>query len=209
LRCVRVGSGDTKLFNRVRADAQHRAERVAGLLLVNVNTVQRNVRLVTATTRHVSRRSHRGLQTQKVRDVSGVEWKLGDLLGDEVISQAPVLCIDERLTCADRNRNCLGEIAYLHRDVEVHWFRDQRIHVSQRRFLEAFRFNVDLVDARLNSFKSKLPALVRRGVATTVGFRVRQGHSSAGHYASLRVLDSAADCGQALALSEGASANEH
>src|SRR4029079_4017709 len=97
LRSVRVGRRDEKLFHSIRTDAQHRAKRVAGLLLVHVNAIERDVGLVAATAGDVSVRSDGRLQAQQVRNVTSVERELRDLLGNEVVSKTAVLSVNKRL----------------------------------------------------------------------------------------------------------------
>src|SRR6266496_5509241 len=220
---VSIRSSDTEFLNRFRVQTQNgsggdvsaiaiqrpknqaiggtRNLRISSLGIVDVHAVQRHVGLISSRAGDVTLSRRTRLQTEQIDDVARFEWQLRNLQGVEIVAQAGVLRIDERLSGRGLDFDGFRNSSYCKYDVAFRLFADNRGHICDNLLLEARRLHVNAVVRRCDQVKNVGAGFRRSGSAHRVGLRIGERQSGARNNATLRVRYRSAD-GRGTGLAE-------
>ena len=143
--------GDVAAVIVERADQQAiglpRDFGISGLRVVDVDAVKGDVGLVGARSRHIAFAGRAGLQAQQVHQVAGFQWKLRDLLGNEIVPEGCVLGIDQHFLRGGGDFYDFTGSSNFQLGAGVGGLPNQRLNASDGLLFEAFCFDIDAIVA--------------------------------------------------------------
>ena len=191
---VRVERCYAELLDGLRVQPQHRGLERVCLRLIDVHTVQGDVRLVAARAGHIAVLGDAGLQGKQRLNVACLEWKLDDLLRHEVVAEGSILSVDRNRTRTGLHRYHLVHLADLHLDRDVGRASDQGLHLVQDLLAEPGNLYLQRIIAGRDQLKTERTRFTCDLRAAEIGGRILDRDTRAGDEPPLRIHDTSANC---------------
>ena len=162
-------------------------------MIVDIDAVEKYVRLIASRTGDIPFARHARLQVEQIRNASQIRRKLGDLLRNEVVPETRILRVDDRVDRIRCHINDSTDIAGLEGNVHLDRSVNQRLHIRVNKLLKVTCRYFEPVRRRLYSCKIKRSIFRRDNRSVESGVRILQCHARACDGGSVLVRDGASD----------------